>query len=117
MNDEAKVKFIQALRRLAHEFADDTSAPPEIDREELGYMLRKAADALAKPDVKQFMGVCDSRSGTSYLVVTARDKDEAMQIIADDNPDRENIEIMDGTFEENLLEQYGGVAVLTCYEG
>ena len=69
---------------------------------------------LEKNTPKLFMTVCDAPGGgTDYLVVAARNPDEAVQITADDNPDRENIGCLDGTFLENLYDQYGGVAVLS----
>ena len=73
---------------------------------------------LDSEPVHLFMAVCKVQPGCSdYIVVAARTEAEAIQIVADDNADRENIEVLDGGFLENLYEQYGGVAVLSTGMG
>lgn len=66
-----------------------------------------------------YMCACDALDGgggTTYLVVAARAPEEAIRMVMDENPARENVECL-GDFLEWLDEEYGGLAVLNTDEG
>jgi hypothetical protein len=67
-----------------------------------------------REEPRLFMVTCNEEgSGTDYIAVLARNEDEAVEIVFNDNPERQNIDTTEGSFNETLLEQYGGIAVLS----